>query len=57
MHIETERLLVRPFREDDAEPLYAVLSDPAVMRHIEPPFSMERTKAFLNENGLLSPPA
>ena len=37
-------------------PLYAVLSDPEVMRYIETPFSYEQTAAFLRENGLCHPP-
>ena len=40
--LETRRLQVRRLEEADAEALYAVLSDPEVMRQIEPPFSLER---------------
>jgi RimJ/RimL family protein N-acetyltransferase len=32
--IETERLRLRAFREDDTEPLFALLSDPDVVRYI-----------------------
>jgi RimJ/RimL family protein N-acetyltransferase len=32
--LETERLLLRPFREDDFEALYAIQSDPAVTRYL-----------------------
>lgn len=53
---ETPRLLVRHFEESDLFPLHAVLSDPAVMRYIEPPFSLSRTEAFLADAGLSSPP-
>ena len=56
MRIETARLLVRPFTEADAEALYAVLSDPEVMRFVEAPFSRARTEAFLREAGLCWPP-
>ncbi len=55
LQLETSRLLVRPFRESDAEALHAVLSDPAVMRWIEPPFTEEQTRTFIRENGLCRP--
>jgi [ribosomal protein S5]-alanine N-acetyltransferase len=32
--IETERLLIRPFEEDDVDPMTEVYGDPAVMRHV-----------------------
>jgi RimJ/RimL family protein N-acetyltransferase len=32
--IETERLLLRPFREDDLEAMAAIWADPEVMQHI-----------------------
>jgi RimJ/RimL family protein N-acetyltransferase len=32
--IETERLVLRPFREDDLEALHAIQSDPAVTRYL-----------------------
>ncbi len=54
--IETERLLVRRLQEADDEKLYAVLSDPEVMRYIEPPFSLEQTRSFIREAGLCEPP-
>ena len=56
MHAETDRLLVRPFAEDDAAGLHEILSDSEVMRYIEAPFSAEQTRAFLRENGLSRPP-
>lgn len=56
MRAETARLLLRPFKEDDAEALHLILSDPEVMRWIEPPFSIERTRSFLREAGLCRPP-
>src|SRR6516164_3789788 len=34
--LETERLLLREFTEDDADNLFALDSDPDVMRHIGP---------------------
>ena len=56
MLFETDRLLVRRFREEDAAALFAVLSDPEVMKYIEPPFSMARTEAFIRQAGLCEPP-
>lgn len=34
--IETERLLIRPWREEDRDPFFAINSDPEVMRYIRP---------------------
>ena len=56
MRLETERLLIRPFVPEDAEALFRVLSDPEVMRLLEPPFNWEQTEAFLQEAGFASPP-
>lgn len=47
MRIETERLCVRTLTAADEEALFAVLSDGEVMRYIEPPFTREQTRAFL----------
>ncbi len=54
--LSTNRLLVRPFTADDTAALHAILSDPDVMRYIEPPFSVSRTETFLRENGLCRSP-
>jgi len=54
--METARLLIRRFTLSDAEALFSVLSDPEVMRYIEPPFSIEQTKAFIQEAGLRESP-
>lgn len=56
MLLETDRLLVRRFLPEDAEALHAVLSDPEVMRYLEPPFTPEQTEAFLLKAGLCEPP-
>lgn len=56
MRIETARFLIRPFRAEDAESLYALLSDPQVMRLIEAPYSREQAFAFLQSAGLCEPP-
>ena len=56
MHLETKRCLIRPLSPDDAEALHLCLSDPEVMRHIEPPFDLPKTQAFLRDAGLATPP-
>lgn len=53
---QTEHLTVRPFREDDAGALFPILSDPVVMKYIEPPFTREQTAGFLRRAGLCDPP-
>ena len=40
----------------DLEPLVELLSDASVMRHLEPPFSSEQSRTFLDEAGLTDPP-
>lgn len=54
--LETDRLLVRRFTPEDAVALHAVLSDPEVMRYLEPPFTLEQTERFLQRAGLCEPP-
>ena len=48
---------IRRFRPDDLTGLHAILSDPAVMRWIEPPYTLERTEEFLQGKALVSEPA
>lgn len=50
------RLNIRRFRGSDLPELYKLLSDPDVMRFLEPPFSPEQTKNFLESAGLSDPP-
>ena len=56
MELETPRLLVRDLMEDDAPALHAVLSDPEVMRCLEPPFTPAQTRDFIRRAGLCNPP-
>ena len=49
-------LTIRRMRPDDAGALYRLLSDPKVMRHLEPPFDRARSDAFLREAGLCESP-
>lgn len=53
---ETSRCIVRNFEYTDTEQLYMTLSDKTVMEYIEPPFTLEQTKEFIEEAGLCSPP-
>lgn len=54
--IQTERLIIRRFQPEDAEDLEKILSDPDVMKYIEPPFSPKKTQDFILTNGLCDPP-
>lgn len=56
MLLETKRLRVRSFRMSDAGALHGVLSDPEVMRRLEPPFTPEQTREFIETAGLCDPP-
>ena len=53
---KSPRPTVRPFTEADEPALRLLLADEAVMRYLEPPFSPERTRAFLREAGLCGRP-
>lgn len=48
--------ILRPFRAEDAPQLHAILSDPEVMRWIEPPYSLEQTVKLLQREALVIPP-
>ncbi len=48
--------VIRKMREDDFDMLYALLSDPAVMAYLEPPYGEEQTRRFLESAGLSEPP-
>ena len=48
--LETERLLLREFTADDFDALYAVLSDPEIMRHYPRPFDAEMTENWIARN-------
>ena len=56
MHIETARCMIRKLSLADADDLFAVLSDEAVMRYIEAPFSLSQTEDFIRAAGLCHPP-
>jgi ribosomal-protein-alanine N-acetyltransferase len=43
----TRRLRIRPYEERDAQDAHAIFSDPFVMQHCEPAYTLEKTKATL----------
>ena len=47
---------IKKFTESDFQDLYDTISDPEVMRYIEPPYSRERTEEFLFNAGLCDNP-
>jgi len=49
-------MLIRKMRESDLMPLYRLLSDEKVMKHIEPVFDLEKTEAFLESAGMSDDP-
>ena len=49
-------LTIRKMNMNDLEPLYILLSEPQVMRYLEPPYTKEKTKSFLINAGLSDPP-
>lgn len=56
MEFVTPRLRVRPFSPGDEGALHRLLSDPMVMRWMEPPYSPAQTRNFLRQAGLCQPP-
>ena len=49
MRIETERMIVRSFREEDAGDLYEILGDDETMKYCEPAYTFEKTQQFLRD--------
>ena len=49
-------LTIRKMNENDLEPLCELLSEPQVMKYLEPPYTKEKTKSFLIDAGLSDPP-
>lgn len=49
-------LRIRRFEESDLQSLHELLSDEEVMRYIEPPFTLEKTRGFLKNAGLTDDP-
>jgi RimJ/RimL family protein N-acetyltransferase len=47
---ETERLVLRPFVEEDLEPLHEILGDAETMRFYPAPFTLEDTERWIERN-------
>ena len=54
--VKDERFYIRPFAKKDLESLYELLSDPEVMKYLEPPFTLSQTERFLKSQGLTTVP-
>jgi ribosomal-protein-alanine N-acetyltransferase len=48
--LRTERLVLRPWREDDREPFAALNADPVVMEHFPATMTREASDAFVDFN-------
>ncbi len=48
--IETERLILRHWRDNDLQPLLEINQDPKVMEHFPATKTLEETQAFINGN-------
>lgn len=48
--VETERLRLREFREDDLEASAAILGDPETMRYYPRPFTRDEVRGFIEKN-------
>ena len=53
---ENARIRLRTMRKSDLDELYALLSDEAVMRWLEPPYTRAQAETFLERAGLSEPP-
>ena len=49
MHIETERMILRNFTENDLADLHEIFGDPIVMEHTEPAYDLAKTREFLTD--------
>ena len=54
--VKDDRFYIRPFMEEDLENLHVLLSDPEVMKYLEPPFTHKQTERFLKSQGLAASP-
>lgn len=54
--MKKDEIIIRQFQLSDLDELYNVLSDPEVMRYLEPPYSLEQTRNFLVNAGLCENP-
>ena len=54
--VKDDRFHIRPFAKEDLESLHELLSDPEVMKYLEPPFTRRQTERFLTSQGLTAHP-
>ena len=53
--IETDRLILRAWRDSDVEPFHTMCNDPEVMRYLGPPMSREvAEESAARQNGLIA---
>jgi [ribosomal protein S5]-alanine N-acetyltransferase len=50
MILETARLILRQFEDEDSTPLHQIYSDPETMQFYPSPFSMKQTKQWMKRN-------
>ena len=48
--LETQRLILRHWRDSDLEPMAAINQDPQVMEHFPAPKTLEETRNFIAIN-------
>lgn len=48
--LQTERLLLRPYRSDDVEPLHAIQRDPVAWGFYPSPFTREQSEEWIAKN-------
>ena len=54
--VKDDRFYIRSFTKNDLESLHELLSDPEVMKYLEPPFTRKQTERFLKLQGLAATP-
>jgi RimJ/RimL family protein N-acetyltransferase len=52
IYLETERLIIRSFNQNDINDVFEYLSDKIVMEHIEPIMTYEQVISFINNFGI-----
>jgi len=48
--LETQRLILRQYEDEDITPLHHIFSDPETMRFYPAPFSIEQTQDWIKRN-------
>ena len=54
--VKDDRFYIRPFTKKDLGSLHELLSDPEIMKYLEPPFTRKQTERFLKSQGLAASP-